>query len=518
MMRKLFMAGIAMACIAISSCSEDTVTLGDSLTNQIDKFQTLTQTYEIKTQTLMTDSVLGKTLYTYLGKIKDPETGTYITSDYMTTFHMLENEYGSLFPSLEQIAKNDEGNPIIDSCAIRIMINSYQGDSLVAMKLHASELAKPVPNSSGYYSNFNPAKEGYLRTTNGISQSKVYAVSDLTKSDSTRNVLRSSNYFEYVTIPLKADYTDKNGNVYEGYSAEKGYGSGFGNYLLRTYYAHPEYFKNSTIFANKVCPGFYIESTDGTGNMLEVANTQIFLHFHYTSNDTTVITNRMFMSTPEVLRTNHITNDKNSMKQLASVDTCTFLKTPSGLFTEVVLPIDSIKWLPKDGISHENDTILQAKVVFQQYKAQSELTDELLIPPSDLLLIPRDSLYSFFESNKIPDNITSYLGTYNSTQKNYTFSTLSSIIDNIYSTMKPFILNSDGTVNLGKVEAYKQAHPNWNKVVLVPVDIEKTYTSSSSSTVTAIYNSMAISSARLVGGSNSKHGGITMTVMYSKNE
>ncbi len=516
MMRKLFMAGIVMVCIAISSCSEDTVTLGDSLTNDIDKFQTLTQTYQVKTQTLMTDSVLGKTLYNYLGKIKDPETGSYITSDYMSTFHMLENEYGSLFPPLDKIAKDNGDNPIIDSCALRIMINSYQGDSLVAMKLRATELAKPVPNSANYYSNFNPKKEGYLRT-DGIRQTKVYAVSDLTKSDSTRNVLRGSNYFEYVTIPLKDGYTDKNGNQYEGYNPDKLYGSGFGNYLLRTYYAHPEYFKNSTTFANNVCPGFYIESLDGLGNMLEVANTQIIMYFHYTSSDTTVVTNRVFMSTPEVLRTNHITNDKNTMKQLASVDTCTFLKTPSGLFTEVELPIDSIKWLPKDGVSHENDTILQAKVVFQQYKAQNELTDKLLEPPTDLLLIPRDSLYSFFESNKIPDNITSYLGTYNSTQKNYTFSTLSSIIDNIYGKMKSSILNSDGTVNQQKVEAYKQTHPNWNKVVLVPVDIVKTYTSTYSSTVTAIYNSMAISSVRLVGGANSKHGGITMSIMYSKN-
>ncbi len=511
------MAGIAMVCIAISSCSEDTVTLGDTLTRDIDKFQTLTSTYQVKTHTLMTDSVLGKTLYNYLGKIKDPETGTYITSDYMTKFHILENEYSTLFPAFSQIAKDNGDNPIADSCSLRIMINSYQGDSLIAMKLRATELAKPVPNGTHYYSNFNPAKEGYLRTDNAIRQTKVYAVSDLTKNDSTRNVLRGSNYYEYVTIPLKDDYIDKDGNLYEGYNADKNQGTGFGNYLLRTYYAHPEYFKSSTIFANKVCPGFYIESIDGLGNMLEVANTQITVFFHYTSNDTTVITNRSFLSTPEVLRTNHITNDKSTMKQLASVDTCTFLKSPSALYTEVELPIDSIKWLPKDGVSHENDTILQVKVTFQQYRAQSELSDKLLDAPTDLLLIQRDSLYSFFESNQIPNNVTSYLATYNSTQKTYSFSTLSSLVDNIYTKMKPSILNSDGSVNLEKVEAYKQAHPNWNKVVLVPVDIITTATSSTSSSVTAIYNSMAISSVRLIGGENSKHGGITMNVMYSRN-
>lgn len=524
MMRKLILAGIAMMTIAISSCDEDTTTLGDSLTNGVDKFVSISETFQVETQSIMSGSVLATSLYNYLGKIKDPETGAYITSDYMTQFNILENESAALFPALDQIAKDASGLPIADSCVIRIMVNSCQGDSLAAMKLQLCELEKPVPNSSKYYSDFNLEEEGYLRTTNGIKQNKTYSVSDLTMSDSLRNVLRGSSYYQYITIPLSKAYTDRNNNTYPGYNADDKGGTGYGTYLLRMYYDHPEYFKNSNTFSRNVCPGFYVKSTDGLGAMLEVANTQLLVYFHYDSNGTTVNSSRAFTSTSEVLQTNHITNDKDKIQALVDDSTsCTYLKTPAGIFTEVALPIDSIKWLTKtiDGVtrpSHLNDTIMMAKITFQQIKSQSTLSSKLLEEPSQLLMVPRDKLYSFFESNTIPDNITSFIATYNSVQKSYTFNTLSSLVNYMYNTMKPHITNADGSINLDKVEAYKVANPNWNKVVLVPVDMTMTYTNSGSTSVSAVYNSMAISSVRLVGGKDNKHSPVTITMMYSKNE
>ena len=517
MIKKLILAGIAMMTIAISSCDEDTNNLGDSLTSHVDRFETVSQTYAVETKSIMTDSVLAQSLYRYLGKIKDPETGAYITCDYMSQFNILENESSSLFPKFDQIAKDNGDQPIADSCVIRIMISSFQGDSLIAMKMRVQELDRPVPNSEKYYTDFDPEEGGYLRTTNAIKIDKVYSVSDLTQSDSLRNVLRGKNFYQYITIPLTDDYTDKNGNIYPGYDSSKKTGTGFGTYLLRMFYSHPEYFKNSNVFARNVCPGFYFKTVDGQGNMIEVANTQILVYYHYKNNDATVNSSRAIMSTQEVLQTTHITNDKFSMKTLEKIDTCTFLKTPSGIFTEVTLPIDSIKWLKKNGVSHENDTIMSAKIYFQQMKKHNVLSNTLLKEPTNLLMIPRDRLYSFFEGNHVPDNITSYLATYNSTQKTYTFNSLTGLINSIYHNMKPYITNADGSINLQKVEAYKTAHPNWNKVVLVPVAVSTT-SSGSSSVVSAISNSLSISSVRLVGGKNNRHSPVTIQITYSKSE
>ena len=110
-MRKLIMAGIAMMTIAISSCDEDTLGLGDSLTSNTDKFLSIAQTYQVKTKSIMTDSVLATSLYQYLGKIKDPETGSYITSDYMARFNLLESESTSTFLLLPTLPKTKAVRP-----------------------------------------------------------------------------------------------------------------------------------------------------------------------------------------------------------------------------------------------------------------------------------------------------------------------------------------------------------------------------------------------------------------------
>ena len=82
--------------------------------------------------------------------------------------------------------------------------------------------------------------------------------------------------------------------------------------------------------------------------------------------------------------------------------------------------------------------------------------------------------------------------------------------------MKPHITNADGSINQSKLEAYKKAHPNWNKAVLIPVEVQTS--SSTSATASGIANEMNVNSIRLVGGPYSKHGAITMSVMFNKNE
>ena len=43
-------------------------------------------------------------------------------------------------------------------------------------------------------------------------------------------------------------------------------------------------------------------------------------------------------------------------------NTCTYLKTPAGIFTEVTLPVDEIS------TSHSTDSLLTAKIVFQRHR------------------------------------------------------------------------------------------------------------------------------------------------------
>ena len=111
-MRKLIIAGIAMMTIAIFSCSEETTTLGNSLTSDVDKFVITSDTFDISTRSIIADSVLSRSQYSYLGRMKDPETGSYVTASYTTQFNILEEEV--YFIPIEDLVSKDNDDVIIE--------------------------------------------------------------------------------------------------------------------------------------------------------------------------------------------------------------------------------------------------------------------------------------------------------------------------------------------------------------------------------------------------------------------
>ena len=150
-MKKLIMAGIAILTVAISSCDEETISVGNSLTSAVDQFTIITDTFDVATNSLPIDSVVSQSTYTYIGRVKDPETGTYISCDYMTRFNILENDLNSVFPAKGNIINvDDDKEPVADSCFVKVMISAYQGDSLEAMKLQMREMAVPLREDTIY--------------------------------------------------------------------------------------------------------------------------------------------------------------------------------------------------------------------------------------------------------------------------------------------------------------------------------------------------------------------------------
>ena len=484
MMRKLLMAGIAMLTIAISSCDEDTNTMGYSLTSDADRFSLIPDTISIDSmESIKADSVLARSSYSYLGRIKDPETGAYITSDFTTQFTVLEKEKNYIFAPKKDITSLDtDGEPVATSCNLIVIINSYLGDSLTAMKLMVEELDKPIEENKLYYSNFDPEANDYIRN-DGLKQAKMYSMVDLTLSDSARAARLNKNYYSYINIPLNKQYKAKDGTVYKNY----------GTYLMRTYYQHPEYFKNSISFIKNVCPGFYFKTVDGQGVMAEVLNVQMEVKFKYKSNDKEYDGSKIFYGTEEVMQTTHISNEKGKIDSLVNVKNCTYLKTPAGIFTEVTLPVEQIKK------GHINDSILSAKITFQRMADLNKKTDELLSDATQLLMIERDSLYSFFEKNNVTNNRTSFLAVFNATLNTYAYNNISSLINHMWS------IRGKGS-------------KNWNKVVLVPVKTSTVSTSSyTSATVTGINNEMGITSTRLIGGIKNPDNP-TISIIYNQSK
>ena len=113
-------------------------------------------------------------------------------------------------------------------------------------------------------------------------------------------------------------------------------------------------------------------------------------------------------------------------------------------------------------------------------------------------MIPKDSLYNFFEENNLPDNKVSFVSSYNTKYNTYTFNNISTLISKMYEDKQ------NGT-----------ATENWNKVVLVPITISYNESSSASS-VTNVSNEMSLRSTRLVGGYRNGRKPISISVIYNR--
>ena len=495
---RLFTA-IAFIAMAMISCTEDTDTIGSSITNDTDRLLFSTGVYNATSRSILADSVYSHNSDCYFGMVKDPETNTYVKSDIMAQFNMIE---GFSLPSEDKMLSKIDGEVVADSCCISLFVKyskSY-GDTLNAMKMRVSELNAPIDDKYTHYSNFDLKKNGYIRN-DGLKINKMFTVRDLKLSDGNLYSLQhnipyqgtssDSGYYDRILIPMNVPYTAKDGRTYNNY----------GTYVMRTYYEHPEYFTNSYRFVHNVCPGFNFEITDGLGVMANIMEIDIQMFYNFiTPTDTTAYTSVYLSSTPEVLQTAHIVNDRKALEDLVNDNSCTYLKSPAGIFTEVTLPVDEISQ------AHVNDSLLSVSVSFSRQNSNVE-TSNPISTPSSILMVHKDSLYSFFENKTMYDYKSSFYAALSSTN-NYSFNSIGNIIT-LMAQQKAEGLKSDPD--------WVAKHPDWNKVVLVPVSTTVKYSSdyygNTTSTVSAVGNQLGLSSTKLVGGPNSP---IEVKVIYAK--
>ena len=448
---------LVIAALTFAACDDTTEGIGGSITNKIDNINISNSAFNVTTKSIVADSVLSRNNTGLIGKMKDPETGNYVKGDYMTQLSVLPT---FSVDTLDYIKKANNGKLEADSCYLLISYNASYGDTIAPMKVTAYEMTKPMAEDKEYYSNYDAFKEGWVSENNQHWSSNY----NLSNTSDVKNF----------KIYLNKKY-EKDGKTYKNY----------GSYIMQTYAEHPEYFKTNYKFLHNVCPGFYIKNVGGTGNMAKIWNTELIFYWtrHKTINkDSTAVGigyNR-FDGTEEVLQLNKIENDTENLKKLASQDQekCTYLKSPAGIFTEVTLPIEDIMK------GHEKDTLNTATISFPRLNNENEDNPYNFATPSTILMVQKDSLQSFFEKSKLADSRTSYTASYSSTgtYKNaYTFQNIANLVSAMYK-------------NKGKGE-------NWNKVVLVPVNVITT-TQGYTTVISKINHDMSLASTRLIVGTD----------------
>ncbi len=469
--------GLALiAATLFTACAEDTGTIG--IFDEGDAVLTVPKTFTFNTRTLPLDSILANSPKCYLGQVSDPATGVVLRAEFLSQFHTFENYR---LPDTTLITSRKGGKFVADSIFLRLYFSTYYGDGTNAMKLAVHELdtANVLREDTVIYSTVNLEKFKNPKRTEPLAE-KTFTAADYTLTDSVRT---SSNHYDNVAIKLPVEY---------------------GTNILRMVALHPEYFKDSYQFMRHVCPGFYIQLKSGSGVLLDIDVSTIDIYFTYKHEDKEEKALTRFSATNEVIQSTHIDNigisekapvDEKGMALEPTNDT-TYVLSPAGMITELQLPIDAIFK------GHEKDSIAQARIIMNRYNTTGT---SIFSTPNNLLLLRRSQLKSFFESQSLPSNISSFVSTFESSYNTYTYTDISELVSSLYNE-KQSAMKNEGLTS----DQYNAKYPIWNHVVLTPVEVTK----NSSGTITKVVPEYKLTSTKLVGGKKE----VKIQVIFSKNE
>lgn len=471
-MKIKYLCALLLAAL-VYSCDDSTTGIGTDLIPGGDKIPANTDSYEFTTQSLLADSVYARTSTAYLGRYTDENFGEF-TADFMAQFTCMDN-----FEFAEDIAK-------ITGLSLFLQYSTFFGDSLNGMRLQVDTLDKVIAEKdiNTFYTSVNPA-DYYNEKAKPIAI-KAYSAVGPSAMDTTYTSTRVLT--QVVKLPTN-----------------------MGEFMYNKYKEDKNNYKDPSAFIKNVLKGIYVRSTHGDGTILYINNIVLRLYYDLmiesSSGKKDSISPRYydFAATKEVIQANHFSND-NRLEDLVKDPDHTYIKSPAGIFTEATFPITEIY------NEHKKDTLNGVNVSFTRYNEKD--SKYKMDIPQYVLMVRKKDMFSFFEQNKITDSQTSFLSQYSSSNNTYTFSNIAPLITYCIEERKRGIANAGGSPeNAEDGKKWETENPDWNKVVLIPVKAE---TSTSSSEIVGISNSLGMESAILKGGTNpSPNYRLKMQIFYT---
>ncbi|MDR1682890.1 MAG: DUF4270 domain-containing protein [Candidatus Symbiothrix sp.] len=407
MKAKIFFFCLLTGLLLNFGCDDSIDFIGMGVQPKGDRITARRDTILLTGKTVKADSIFAKTVNGLLGRFND-KVYYDITAGYLCQF---------VPPPASIFTKNDLDSLSFESIVLGIDYTTFTGDSLTPMEVTVYPLSK-TPESYPY-AYTDPAKAlSFLSeyyNPKEIWGRKAYTAHDSNLPDTLSKSLA-------VSLPtslgkrLYKEYTENNCSISEAFLAEH-------------------------------LPGIYVASTFGSGCVLNIEHTAIYVQckrlFGKTVNgeDSVGYKSITFDVTKEVIQINSYTgNDQKLTEENADK---MYIKTPTGIFSELTIPIEKIR----TKVSQQKFSSVKLTLYADP---QSEGNFPLDIPGtgkatpmqdalSKLLLINAEDndtiINAFFENKQSVDNVTSYLTTFDSGTNTYTFANIANMIQQAMADM-----------------------------------------------------------------------------------
>jgi len=441
---------ILLISVVLISCDDSALNLGENIQPTSDKISVHADTFHLSTETFLVDHIYSTPDSFLLGTYIDNVLGT-TRGDILTQFY---------YPTNYKFLDTSVAIATPDSAKLFLSFGSYFGLNTSPMEISVYELKDSLKMKENYRSDINTAD--YVNFSKRLNQ----------EDNGIFTVYNVKNQVDNSSVSIKL--TDE--------------------FLNRFFTTNPTNYASDRNFRN-FFNGLYITTDFGSTTLLNVNGIYLMLYYHntYVKDGTKATVSLTFpASNLEVKRVNRILHPTRPTI-FSPDDEINYVASPANCYTRVKIPVERMRnrlILPAGKHRIINSSLLRVDVV------DKDSIGTRLPYVKNMLLVKEDDLEDFFLNNKLPTSGSSYLVSLDSTnitsttyKYHYTFSGLSSLIES--ELQKPAASHNNGYVNM----------------VLVPVDVYKTTSSSyysSSTTINEVRQNTQLQAVSVYSGKNKK--------------
>ena len=433
------------AVLFLISCDNDTSGLGASLTPESDVITVKDDSCFATSSTIYATDLLAMTSKCNLGRFTEQNSGATFEASYLTQIGCMENIF--LADSVYGIGDHKFPEWFNQAVAdlkpyyanLKLYYSGFFGDSANPMKIEVFPLDRMIDANTTYYPTSVDPTQFYDANAKPLASVTVSGW-NLQDHDTTRY---KSTYYPSITVPLP---------------------DSIAKMILESYFnpATKHYFADATSFMENLIKGFYIRCSQGDGTMFYIDRTILqvtFRHIGRDKNGNPKLESPVaeFSGNSEVLQVNSL--KWTGLESQIDNDSCTWIRSPFGVLTEITLPIDSMR----------DDSYVLNSALLRLSTATTPSSRFKPSAPYRLLLIRKDEMKKFFSKNSAIDNIESFVSIYSSKYGTYTYNNIAALVEKIYSDRTDWLESHNMTLQDGGQAAYESERPDWNKVVLIPV-------------------------------------------------